>query len=95
MIYPYVIFKAKVNNHTFWAAKSLCLRGCVGQGDTQKEALNQLKIAEQIWMKTAKEYNFPIPEIKVLNLEDIYDDFNILIDLKDLYDEFIISKGNR
>lgn len=51
----------EVEGHTFWVAKSLVLKGCVGQGDTVEEAIAELEDNELEWLDSAKKYNIPIP----------------------------------
>lgn len=63
MKYPFTVYKTKVEQHEFWIAESPLLKGCVGQGDTQEEALSELQINEDEWLKTAEEYGIDIPEI--------------------------------
>ena len=69
MKYPYTVYRTKVEDHTFWAAESPVLPGCVAQGETIEEALAQLEVNEREWLETAKEYGFDIPEIPVEELE--------------------------
>ena len=40
------------------------LPGCMAHGKTQTEALKQVKEAIALWIKTAREFNDPIPEPK-------------------------------
>ena len=66
MIYPFTVYKTEMNKHVFWIAKSLMLKGCVGQGDTQKEALKELEINEKAWIETAKEVGIEVPEVPII-----------------------------
>lgn len=38
------------------------LPGCVAHGDTQEEALSNIKEAMRLWLDTAREFGDPIPE---------------------------------
>lgn len=40
------------------------LAGCMAHGDTQEEALANAKVAQQLWLDTAREFGDPIPEPK-------------------------------
>ena len=63
MIYNFTVFQQKVDDHTFWVAKSTQLKGCVGQGDTCDEAIKELEENEREWLTTAKEFNIEIPKV--------------------------------
>jgi len=65
MKYNFTVYQQKVDDHVFWIAKSTDLKGCVGQGDTCAEAIQELELNEIEWLKTAEEYNIPIPPICV------------------------------
>lgn len=55
MIYPFRMYKETVEEHTFFVAESAALKGCVGQGDTPEEALNELSTNEAAWIECANE----------------------------------------
>jgi len=40
------------------------LPGCMAHGDTQEDALANIKSAMELWINTAKEFNDPIPAPK-------------------------------
>jgi len=40
------------------------LPGCMGHGKSQESALRNAKSAVRLWIKTAKEFNDPVPEPK-------------------------------
>ena len=40
------------------------LPGCVAHGDSHETALTNIKDAMELWIKTATEFNDPIPEPK-------------------------------
>ena len=65
MRYPYSVYQMQVEQHKFWVAKSLQLSGCVGQGDTAEEAVNELSENEAIWLETSKEVGIPIPAVQI------------------------------
>ena len=73
MKYPFTVYKTSANNHTFWVAESLLLRGCVAQGETADEALNELAINEDVWLNTAVEYGIKIPEIPIRAMNEAVD----------------------
>jgi len=59
---PYII-QLRSNNEG-WIAKVPALPGCIGQGDTGHEALDNIKEAMELWIETALDYGDPIPEPK-------------------------------
>ena len=65
MKYPFSVYQTEVEGHFFWIAKSLYLKGCVGQGDSQKEAMEELAENEKAWLETAAEVGLSIPDIPV------------------------------
>lgn len=40
------------------------LSGCMAHGDTPENALANIKLAMELWINTAKEFNDPIPAPK-------------------------------
>lgn len=40
------------------------LPGCIAHGDSEEEAIKNVKDAIQLWIDTAKEFGDPIPEPK-------------------------------
>ncbi len=40
------------------------LPGCIAHGDSQEDALVNIKQATQLWIKTAQEFGDPIPQPK-------------------------------
>jgi hypothetical protein len=65
MKYPFAVFQTQVEDHIFWIAKSTILKGCVGQGESQEEAIKELNENEEEWLNTAQEVGIPIPEIPI------------------------------
>lgn len=64
MKYEFEVYQMKVEDHTFWVAKSKALKGCVGQGETAADAVAELEQNEQDWLETAQECGIPIPAEK-------------------------------
>ena len=62
MKYPFYTYFNEVDGHTFWVAKSLALKGCVGQGDTRDKAVSELATNKEDWLEEAKEFGIPIPQ---------------------------------
>ena len=65
MLYPFQVYQSRVEDHTFWVAKSISLRGCVGQGETADRAISELEANEREWIAAAEEVGIPIPEVPV------------------------------
>ena len=70
MLYPFKVYQSQVDQHKFWVAKSLSLKGCVGQGETADEAIHELEQNEQEWIATATEVGIPIPPTPVESSAD-------------------------
>lgn len=51
-----ITYQMKVEDHLFWVAENPDLPGCVGQGDTEEQAIAELKENEKVWLETAKEF---------------------------------------
>ncbi len=68
--YPFKVFQTEVEGHVFWIAKNLYLKGCVGQGDDQSDAITELEENEKAWLETAEEVGIPIPKVPVEHLEE-------------------------
>lgn len=62
MKYAYSVYEMKVEEHKFWTAESKVLKGCVGQGESDTEAIEELRLNEIEWLETAKEFGIAIPE---------------------------------
>lgn len=69
MKYGFKVYMMEVEDHPFWVAESKELKGCLGQGDTIEEALAELDVNEEEWLKTAAELNMRIPEVSVESME--------------------------
>ena len=79
MKYPFVVYFTQVEEHQFWIAECKTLKGCVGQGDTIEEAISELETNEEEWLKTAEEYDIPIPEIPVEEQIDYSGKFTVRV----------------
>ena len=62
MKYPFYTYNDEIEGHTFWVAKSLSLKGCVGQGDTIDDAVSELAVNENDWLEGAEEFGITIPK---------------------------------
>lgn len=65
MKYPFNVFQTQVDDHVFWVAKSTTLKGCVGQGETAQEAVDELASNEIEWIVTAEEVGTSIPIVPI------------------------------
>ena len=63
MKYPFEVYRMNVEGHEFWVAESKSLKGCVAQGDSCQDALDELELNEKEWLATAMEYGIEIPAI--------------------------------
>lgn len=63
MKYPYKVTKERSGTHEYWVARSQGPKGLIGQGDTLKEALDELESNERAWLKHAKAIGIPIPQV--------------------------------
>ena len=70
MKYGFRAYKTQVGEHVFWAAESKDLKGCVGQGDTLDEALDELSINEDEWLEAAEKYGIDIPQATIEKFND-------------------------
>ncbi len=68
--YPFKVFQTENEGHIFWVAKSSYLKGCVGQGDIQSDAIKELEENEEAWLETAQETGIPIPEVPIEHVEE-------------------------
>lgn len=79
MKYPFSVYQTKVEDHVFWIAECPALSGCVGQGETQEDAINELELNEEEWLETAKEYGIDIPEIPCEQLNPYSGKFTVRV----------------
>lgn len=62
MKYGYYTYKLMTTEGEVWAAESIALNGCAGQGMTAEEAVSELEKNELEWLETAKKVGIEIPE---------------------------------
>lgn len=79
MKYPFEVYRMNVEGHEFWAAESKSLKGCVAQGDTCQEALDELELNETEWLSTAQEYGIEIPQIPFEKAEGYSGKFTVRV----------------
>lgn len=72
MQYGYSLNLYENDGETIWIAESSDLKGCVGQGATQAEAIEELEVNESTWLETAKEFDIDIPQNSIKRLESEY-----------------------
>jgi predicted RNase H-like HicB family nuclease len=60
--YEIIIFWSDEDN--VFVAEAPELPGCMAHGETHLIALENINIAMKLWIKTAKEFNEPVPEPK-------------------------------
>ena len=65
MKYPFTVTYTQDGEDNYWIAKSSCLKGCIGQGDTPEKALEELAGNELMWLETAEEFGIAIPKLQV------------------------------
>ena len=60
MQYPIVIYPCEEGGYV---AEIPALKGCLSQGETLEEVLNELKIVTDIWLETAEKYGQKLPDL--------------------------------
>lgn len=65
MRYPFSVSFTKEGLDSYWVAKSACLKGCIGVGDTTEAAIAELEENETAWLETAAKVGLEIPEVPV------------------------------
>ena len=60
--YPFVTYPAVEGGYV---AEIPSLKGCIAQGETLDEALNELEIVESLWFETAKKPGIKYPTISI------------------------------
>jgi antitoxin HicB len=60
MQYPIVIYPCEEGGYV---AEVPALKGCLAQGETLDEVLNELKIVTDLWMETAEKYGQKLPDV--------------------------------
>lgn len=79
MKYAFDVYQTQVNGHVFWVAESKILNGCVAQGETIEEAIEELQVNERAWLEMAEEYDIPIPDNVVKKCEDYSGKFMVRV----------------
>jgi antitoxin HicB len=60
MDYPIVTYPCAEGGYV---AEIPALKGCLAQGETLDEALQELKIVTDLWLETAKKYGQQLPDV--------------------------------
>lgn len=61
MNYPVLIYPSEEGGYV---AEVPALKGCLAQGETLNETLEELEIVENLWIETAKKYGQPLPDVE-------------------------------
>lgn len=59
--YPFVIYPAKEGGYV---AEVPALKGCLAQGDTLQETLDELAVVTELWIETAKVKGRKLPSVQ-------------------------------
>jgi antitoxin HicB len=59
--YPFVIYPAEEGGYV---AEVPALRGCLAQGETLEETLNELAAVTELWIDTAERHGEKLPNVK-------------------------------
>lgn len=60
--YPFVIYPAQEGGYV---AEIPALKGCLAQGDTLDETLEELETVETLWLETAVQAGMRLPKVDV------------------------------
>jgi antitoxin HicB len=60
MKYPTVTYRCEEGGYV---VEIPALKGCLAQGDTLDEALQELKVVMELWLETAKRYGQTLPDV--------------------------------
>ncbi|MEO7673846.1 MAG: type II toxin-antitoxin system HicB family antitoxin [Pyrinomonadaceae bacterium] len=60
--YPFVIYPAEEGGYV---AEIPALKGCLAQGDTLSETLEELETVENLWLETAIQSGVKLPKVSV------------------------------
>lgn len=60
--YPFVIYPAEEGGYV---AEIPSLKGCLAQGETLSETLDELETVEHLWIESARKAGFRLPKAKV------------------------------
>ncbi|MCC7305930.1 MAG: type II toxin-antitoxin system HicB family antitoxin [Acidobacteria bacterium] len=59
--YPFVIYPVKEGGYV---AEVPALKGCLAQGDTLHETLDELAVVAELWIKSAKDRGKQLPNVQ-------------------------------
>jgi predicted RNase H-like HicB family nuclease len=59
--YPFVIYPAAEGGYV---AEVPALKGCLAQGDTLQETLDELAVVTELWIETAKSHGEKLPSVQ-------------------------------
>lgn len=59
--YPFVIYPVKEGGYV---AEVPALKGCLAQGDTLQETLDELAVVTELWIKSAKDRGKRLPNVQ-------------------------------
>lgn len=59
--YPFVIYPAEEGGYV---AEIPALKGCLAQGDTLSETLEELETVENLWLETALQSGIKLPKVE-------------------------------
>lgn len=62
MQYPIVIYPCEEGGYV---AEIPALKGCLAQGETLDEVLNELKVVTDLWLETAAKYGQELPDVTI------------------------------
>ncbi|WP_310429362.1 type II toxin-antitoxin system HicB family antitoxin [Chamaesiphon sp. VAR_48_metabat_135_sub] len=60
MEYPTVTYSCEEGGYV---VEIPVLKGCLAQGETLEDALNELKIVRDLWLEIAKKYGQKLPDV--------------------------------
>lgn len=60
--YPFVIYPDAQGGYV---AEIPALKGCLAQGETLSETLEELETVENLWLETAREANLELPKVEI------------------------------
>ncbi len=60
--YPFVIYPDAAGGYV---AEIPALKGCLAQGETLSETLEELETVENLWLETARQANLELPQVEI------------------------------
>ena len=60
--YPFVIYP---DPESGYVAEIPALKGCLAQGETLSETLEELEIVKNLWLETARETGLELPQVEI------------------------------